>query len=210
MKSMVNNEKSMYARLAKKFLAGKERRNYYEILALDESNLEEVRFLQEFSNDELVNLCSLREKYGKNDFIKHLDEVYADPDEIRDLACGGDILELNLDKPYHQYRFAQHELRGDTILRTEVLVELTDEEYIRLLSYSIEDKYMNANKLRYADRALHRKVTREVDHCLCDDGFFMGCNPYLITMDEAREDADKVLAENPELCKTSITGYLFI
>lgn len=203
-------ENSRYAKLAKKFLAGKKRKNYYEIIALNDDNLEELRFLQEFNDDDIKALRELREKYGKDGFVKHLDEVFADPDEIHDFTCGCEILDINLDKPYHQYSFARHELRGDSFQRSEALVELTDEGYIRLLSYCIEDKDMNVNKLRYADKAIHGIVIREIDNYLCNDGFFMGCNPYLITMDEIKEDADLILAENTELCKTGTMGYLFV
>lgn len=203
-------ENNRYAKLAKKFLAEKKRKNYYEIIALDEDNQEELRFLEDFNNDEVKALRALREKYGQNDFVKHLDEVFSDPDEISDLSCGCEILYINLDKPYHQYRFGRHELCGDSLHKHKTLVELTDECYIRLLSYSIEDKDMNVNKLRYADKALHSIIIREVDNSQCYDGFFMGCNPYLITMDEIKEDATQILAENPELCKSGTMGYLFV
>lgn len=203
-------ENSKYTKLAKKFLAGKTRKNYYEIIALNEDNLVELRFLQDFNEEEIKTLRVLREKYGKDDFVKHLDEVFTDPDVIHDFTCGFKILNINLDKPYHQYSFARHELRGDSFHRSEALVELSDEGYIRLLAYCIEDKDMNVNKLRYADKALYGIIIREVDNYLCDDGFFMGCNPYLITMDEIKEDAGQILAENPELGKTGTMGYLFI
>ena len=32
----------------------------------------------------------------------------------------------------------------------------------------------------------------------------------MITMDEIKEDADLILAENTELCKTGTMGYLFV
>ena len=49
-------ENSRYAKLAKKFLAGKKRKNYYEIIALNDDNLEELRFLQEFNDDDIKAL----------------------------------------------------------------------------------------------------------------------------------------------------------
>lgn len=203
-------ENSKYIKLAKTFLSSKKRKNYYEIIALNDDNLEELRFLQELDDDNIRSLRNLREKYGKDVFVKHLDEVFTDPDEIHDLTCGCEILNFNLDKSFHQYRFALHELIGETLQRRDVLVELTDEWYIRLLSYCIEDSDMNVNKLRYADKTLHGIVTRETDNYLCDDGFFTASNPYLITMDEIKEDAAQILAENPELRKTGIIGYLFV
>lgn len=203
-------ENSRYTKLANDFLAKKKRKNYYEIIALNNDNLMELRFLQDFNDDDIKALRELREKYGKDDFVEHLDEVFTDPDEIYDFTCGYEILNINLDKPFHQYRFARHELIGDSLQKSETLVELTDEWYVRLLSYCISDVEMNMNKLRYADKALHSILIKEVDNYLCDDGFFMGCNPYLITMDETKEDANQILAENPELCKTGTIAYLFV
>lgn len=46
-------------------------------------------------------------------FVKHLDEVFTDSDEIHDFTCGCEILDINLYKHYHQYSFARHELKGD-------------------------------------------------------------------------------------------------
>lgn len=202
------NENNKCAELAKEFLAGKERKDYYEIMAFDEDDMTEVRFLQGFSEDELNALRALREKYGKEDFVKHLDEVYPDPDDIHDLTCGRDILGIDLDVPYHQYRFVRHELKGDTLTTHDALVELTDEQYVRLLSYCLEDKGMNVNKLRYADKVLHERVIRDVDLDLCFDDCYSGNCPYLITMDEVKEDAERILAENPDLHPFESIGYM--
>lgn len=207
---MVYNENNKYAQLARKFLEGKSRKIYYEIVALDEDHMEEVSFLNAFNDDDVKALRDLREKYGKDGFVKHLDELFTDPDEIHDLTCGCEILDINLDKHYHMYRFARHELRGDSLFKSEVLIELPDEWYVRLLSHCIHDKDMNVNKLKYADKFLYDTVISKVDNHLANDGFFDGCYPYLITMDEVKEDARTILAENPELCKTGIMGYLFV
>lgn len=196
--------------LAKKCLAGKNRKNYYEIMALDEDKLQQLRFLQEFNDEEVRSLKQLREKYGREEFFRHLDEVFQDPDEVHDLTCGREILDISLDKPYHQYTFCRHELSGDSLVRFKTLVELNDETYIRLLSYCIEDKDMTINKLRYADKAIYNTIVREVDSYLSDDGFYIGDKPYLITMDEIKSDAEMIIQENPDLQTTGIRGYLFM
>lgn len=203
-------ENSKYAQLARKCLAEKNRKNYYEFMAQNDEGVETLRFLRELSDDVIKALQGLREKYGQDNFVTDLDEVFTDSDEIHDLTFGCEILDINLDKPLHMYRFARHELSGDSLQRRESLVELSDEQYMRLLYLCLEDKDMNVNKLRYADKALYGIVIEGVDNYLCDDGFFMGCNPYLITMDEIKEDAAQILAENPDLCQTETVGYLFV
>ena len=96
------------------------------------------------------------------------------------------------------------------LVKHKCLVELSDEAYIRLLSYCLEDRSMNLNKLRYADKNIYSTIVHNIDSYLCDDGFFMGDYPYLITMDEVKEDAEKILSGNPDLPTSNSMGYLFI
>lgn len=207
---MENMNSGEYMKLAKKFLAGKPRKNYYEVLATDE-NCQTWRFLQELGSDTVKELRALREKYGNEGFVGHLDEVFTNIDEVHDLSGGCEIVDINLDKPLYQYYFARHEMEDDGSLHRAVsLVELSDEEYIRLVAYCLQDKGMNINKLRYADKALHATIVKEVDYYLCDDDFYIGARPYLITMDEIKEDVASILAQHPELSQDdSVTGYLF-
>lgn len=197
------------AEVAKIFFANKVRKNYYEIMALDEEVLEELRFLQEFNADQVKSLKQLREKYGREDFIKHLDEVFQNPDEIDDLTRGREILDINLDKPIHKYEFARHELNGESLKRYNVLVEMTDDMYVRLLSLCVTDKSMNMNKLRFADEDVYKHVLNRVDLSSTCDYFFVGTNPYLITMDEVKADAERIRSEYPEFNYLGYNGYTF-
>ena len=207
---MEYNDTNRYAKSAKKFLAGKERKKYCEIFVLNDDTMEELCFLQEMNEKEIQALRDLRDKYGKDNFIMHLDEVYTEPDQIHDLTCGCEILGMNIDTPCHQYTFSRCELVKGELVKHKCLVELSDEAYIRLLSYCLEDRSMNLNKLRYADKNIYSTIVHNIDSYLCDDGFFMGDYPYLITMDEVKEDADKILSGIPELPTSNSMGYLFV
>lgn len=194
---------------SRKVLADKNRKNYYEIIVWDEESSQEIRLLEEFNEKELDALIELREKYGKKDFAHHLEEVFADPDEVSDLGGGHDIKYIDLDTPCYQYKFSRYELVGDQLVRHKALVEMTDEQYIRLLSRCVEDTGMNVNKLRYADIDLYNLIVRGVDSYLVYDGFYTSDAPYLITMDEINEDVVKVLEINPTL-KSGNLGYKFV
>lgn len=204
---IINNE---IEQLARKFLAEKSRKNYYEVVALDEDILEERRFLHEIDDERIKAFCDLREKYGEEEFVKHLGEVITEADELHDFSLGCEVLKFNIDSPYHQYSFGCHELVGESLCKKDVLVEMDDEAYVQLLALCVEDKDMNVNKLRYANEGLYRLVVREVDGYFCDDLYYCGKHPYLITMDEIREDANRILAECPEVRQWGYKGYSFM
>lgn len=204
---IINNE---IEKLARKLLAEKSRKNYYEVIALDEDILEERRFLHEIDDEHIKEFCNLREKYGEEEFVKHLGEVITDAAELHDFSFGCEVLKFNIDSPYHQYSFGCHELVGESLCKKDVLVEMDDEAYVQLLVLCVEDKDMNVNKLRYANEDLYRLVVREVDGYFCDDLCYCGQHPYLITMDEIREDANRILAERPEVRQWGYKGYSFM
>lgn len=201
--------KNQIVAASRKVLAEKTRKNYYEIITWDEESSQEIRLLEEFNEKELDALRKLREKYGKKDFAKHLDEVFADPDVLSDLGGGQDIVDIDLDTIYHQYRFSGHKLAGNQLYSHESWVEMTDEQYIQLLSLCVRDSGMNVNKLKYADIDLYNLIVRGVDSYLVYDGFYTSDAPYLITMDEINEDVVKVLEINPTL-KSGNLGYKFV
>jgi len=205
------NKNSKFAKLAKEFMATKSRKDYYEITAFNDEDCEEWRFLNAFTEEELNALQQLREKYGMQDFFNHLDEVITDPDELHDLSVGLEITSFDLDTPYHQYRFGRHELVKGELVRHEMLIEISDDKYVRLLELCLSDGGMNMNKLRYADRSIYNELMREVDLHLTDDHYYIGNYPFLVTMDELMEDVEQIFAAHPELERMDyvFTGYPF-
>jgi hypothetical protein len=90
-----------------------------------------------------------------------------------------------------------------------VKLNLYDETYVRLLGHHLENKDLTINSLRYADKDLHDIVTHGVDHHFCDDDIYMVSNPYTITMDEVKADAQKIRELHPDKFKNDFgtVGY---
>ncbi len=198
---------SIYMQLATAYFNSKPRKPYYEIVALNEDNLSEVIYLEDFSDEEYQALMSLRERYGMDNYIQHLDEVFTDPDELHDLSCGQEIVRVNLDNPCYQYEFGRHELVNNQLSRNTALVVMFDDNYISLLALMLSDPKMNMNKLQFADSFLYNTIYSQIIHMGCDDGFYMGDYPFLVTMDEVLKDAEAIRAQHPELNVKGSMGY---
>ncbi len=198
---------SIYMQLATDYFNQKSRKPFYEVVALNEDNLSEIIFLEAFSDKEYEELVSLKNKYGGNDYICHLDEVFTDPDELHDLSCGQEIVRLNLDNPSYQYEFGRHELYKGQLSKTSAQVVLSDEQYIKALALMLKDSGMNMNKLQFADGHLYDIIYSQIIHMGCDDGFYMGCYPFLITMDELQKDAEAIRTSHLDITVQGTIGY---
>ena len=194
-------------KLATEFLAKKERKNYYEFKVVQEPFADYVFPLNELSDEDVKHLRELKEKYQEA-FVEHLSEAL-DEDTIDDLDCGDELVDIDLDNVQHQYRFKVHHLKQDgTVCSYDRLVMLTDEEYARLLAWHVFDNHLIINTLRYRDSNLYNRILREVDLYYWEDGIaIMQDDPYLVTMDEAKADAEMIMKENG--IKQS-SGYLCI
>ena len=74
---------------------------------------------------------------------------------------------------------------------------LTDEEYARLLAWHVFDNHLIINTLRYRDSNLYNRILREIDLYYWEDGIAITEDaPYLVTMDEAKADAEKIVKNN--------------
>lgn len=198
---------SVLGQLAEEYFATKVRLLNYELTALDEDTLSEVCFYETFSEEEIQLLLSLRERYGQDEFVKHLDEIFTDPDELYDLSCGREILSIDLDKPYYTYEFGCHELVDGDLCKHTVRVLMDDLQYIKALSLLLSDSGMNFNKLQFADSSLYDLINNQIVRSFCDDGFYFGSHPFLITFDELQRDADEIRKQHPELKKDTGIGY---
>lgn len=207
---MVANENGMLVQYVKDFVANKIRKNYYEVLGLNDCYCTPDRFLQELTREQLEGLKVLREKYGDDEFYNHLEEVFTDPDELHDLSCGEEIVGLDLDKIYHKYEFARHDFIKGEMVRVPILLEMNDEDYVRLLTLCVEDGGMNMNKLKYADFSSYKKLMWKVDYTTCDDDFYEWNYPFFVTFDELKADAEQIVSQNPEFRSSGTCGYSLI
>ena len=109
----------------------------------------------------------------------------------------------------HQYRFKVHHLKPDgTVVSYDRMVELKDEEYARLLAWHLLDNHLIINTLRYRDSNLYSRILRGVDLYYWEDGIAITVdNPYLVTMDEVKADAEMIMKENGI---QQSSGYLYI
>ena len=183
-------------KLAKEYLPTKERKNYYYFKTITEPYPEYTYFLQPIDDAELPALKSLKEKYGEQ-FPKHLDEVYDDPDVISDFICGDEFIDVDLDTIAHMYTFKTHEVKPDgTIFSFNISVELSDEEYAQLIAWHLLYNHTTSNTLRYQDQKLYDRIWREVDHRVSDDGCIMTDYPYTVTFDEVLADVDIITRQH--------------
>ena len=184
--------------MAQNYLATKERRPHYEIRSISSCcPADGWCNLISFSEEEMTKLLALREKYGKDDFFNHLDEVF-DEDTLHDMIYGSEIISFDLETEYYKYGFVYHQITPKGVVTEKVKINLTDEAYVRLVANHLENKDLTINSLRYADEELFDIVTRGVDYNFCHDDIYQVSNPYTITMDEARADAQKISELHPD------------
>ena len=145
----------------------------------------------------MTKLLALREKYGEDDFFNHLDEVF-DEDTLHDMIYGSETIGFDLDTEYYMYGFTYHQITPRGVVTGKVKINLWDETYVRLVAHHLENKDLTINSLRYADKDLYDIITRGVDQNFCYDGIYEVCDPYTITMDEARTDAQKIREQHPD------------
>lgn len=184
--------------LAQNYLATKERTPHYEIRSIsDVCPADGWCNLQSFSDEEMAQLRALRDKYGKEDFFNHLNEIF-DEDTIIDMVYGSEIISFDLDSEFFMYNFKYHQITSKGVTTENVKIHLCDETYVRLLALHLENKDLTINSLRYADKDLYEVVVCGIDGHFCYDGIYEVCDPYTITMDEIRADAQKIREQHPD------------
>ena len=195
----MNTINPTFITLAQNYLSTKERTPHYEIRSISDCCVAEGWCnLQSFSDEEMAKLYALREKYGKEEFFNHLDEVF-DEDTLHDMIYGSEVVDFDLDTEYFKYAFTYHQITDKGVTSGKIQINLGDETYVRLLALHLENKDLTINSLRYADRNLYELLTHCVDYHFCYDDEYYVSSPYTITMDEAREDAQKIREQYPEM-----------
>lgn len=198
-----------FTTLAQNYFATKERTPHYEIRSISDCcPADGWCNLVSFTAEEMTQLIALREKYGKEDFFNHLDEIF-DEDTLHDMVYGSEIISFDLDSVYFKYDFNYHEITDDGVKTGLAKVHLTDETYVKLLAHHLRDRNLNINTLRYADESLFDIVTERVGLYFYDDFAYCPLYPYTITMDEVKADAQKIREQHPDEFRDEFTiiGY---
>jgi hypothetical protein len=197
--------------LAQNYLATKVRTPYYEIRSIcDEYPADSWSRLEPFSEEEMPQLFALREKYGKEEFIYHLDDIF-DEDTIHDIIGGDEIIGIDLDYKFYMYSFTYHQITDKGVKTGSIKINLSDETYLKLLALHLGNKNLNINNLKYADKTTYDIVIREIDNCFCYDNIYEVSNPFTVTMDEIKADAQKIREQYPDMFQDEfgIVGYFF-
>ena len=198
-----------YIAMAQNYLANKVRTPHYELRSISDCcPADGWCNLLSFTEDEMTKLIALREKYGKDDFFNHLEEVF-DEDTLHDMIYGSEVISFDLDTEYYMYNFVYHQITPNGLVTGKVKINLYDEAYVRLLAHHLENKDLTINSLRYADKELYNIVTHGVDCNFCYDDIYEVRDPYTITMDEVKADAQKIREQNPDKFKNDFgtVGY---
>ena len=204
----MNEELQKYQELAKTYLAKKDRVHYYETSSYYDLYDEIVSELVELSDEEVSQIRDLKTRYGK-DFVNHLGEVFDDEDIISDMFYTDERLDIDIDTVYHEYRFTLSEVDGDKVSSRQVLIQLSDEEYTKLLAWHLYDSHLVINTLFYRDENLARRIMREAMRYKCDDDAPLLSHPFVIVMDEALADADQIRQDNGLTKSSGFVGLYF-
>ena len=198
-----------YITMAKNYLSSKKRTPHFEIRYINDCcPIDGWSTLEPLSEEEIESLVKLREKYGNDDFVNHLEEVF-DEDTLHDIAPG-EIIHIDLETHHYMYNFKYHQISDKGVMTGTIKLNLSDEIYVKLLAMHLENINLNINNLKYADKSLYEIITRDVDACFCYDGAYEVCDPYTVTMDEIRADAQNIREQNPDYYWdiNGIVGYI--
>ena len=205
----MNEEFIKYQDMAQQFLANKERANYYETKSICEPYADYATILAELTDEQVCKMRQLKEQHGDL-FVDHLAEF--DTEEEEDVANEwflGDPVDIDLDTIFHQYRFTICKVKDDSVLKREILVELTDEQYIKLLAWHLYDSHLVINTLLYLDEALYKHIMRETMRYFCFDEIPMVDHPFTLTMDEPLADSDLIRKEHNITKQSGYTWFPF-
>lgn len=201
--------KSMYREMVQNYLSTKTREAFYWVCYPDEFNPDsDCSSLYPFSNEEIASLKALREKYGKDEFFRHLEEVF-DEDTLHDLGAE-EITGIILDYPSYRYKFVCHSITDKGLYSSPLRIEMSDETYVKMLELLLWDKDMNLNILKYVDESLYRVLSSNIDDTFRDElGAYSIPHPFAITFDELKEDAQKIREQYPDKFKKDTPARLY-
>ena len=206
---MEYNEDNIYYKLAKEYFSKKDRVKSYPVSIYTLSDVDGIKdCIMRFDDETIQKFEMLRDKYKEEckDIIpgEYLDECLS-PEEYEKIFGEGEVDTIDLDNPVYEYNFAICVLKDNNLERHACCYAcLADESYIRILALCLQDKHMNLNKLRYADRDLYDTITYmlDVNYFKAPEPtspWYAGKYPYIVLLDEAHNDAEQIANAHPEI-----------
>ena len=217
-------ETMKYEEQAKSFLSTKERQKFYEFSGrtVDEFSDYEGSFLLPYTDEEKARMEQLIiDTYNADEEVKlnsvqeickecALDELQGLNNELDELLLnpvaekvGMYVYEADLEQVHFLYRMTcrgYNERRGMMMDPVGFRVELTDDEYVFLLSRLLMDRYgFNFNRLLLINPALAQKIASRAEDA--SRNIFGHTVPTLIQLDEIREDAEAIAGPEPICCQ---------
>ena len=188
----MEKEIKKYVEMAKAYLEEKERKNYYEFRVFnDDGPIEYFGYQNALTDEEVDKIKKLHARYG-DEYVNHLVEVFGDPDIVHDLGAGCEIVSIDLDTVYHQYTFTLSRVMGDAVSSRKIQIELSDDDYSKLLAWHLYDSHLVMNTLFYRDENLFKRIMRQAMFSFCDEWWPMVDDPFVVIMDEALADVDEI------------------
>ena len=141
-----------------------------------------------------TDLVSSFEQLCKEDMLA---ELYGENQELDDLIFdrytrydGPFILhDIDLQHAHCLYDMTYQEFGKEPV---KVKANLTDEEYVYLLTQRLLNDSFSFNRLLLYRPELAQKINEQFDGC-CNDFLFESDNPFLIVFDEVNADAEAIL-----------------
>lgn len=141
-----------------------------------------------------TDLVSSFEQLCKEDMLA---EMYGENQELDDLIFdrytrydGPFILhDIDLEHAHCVYDMTYQEFGKEPV---KVKANLTDEEYVYLLTQRLLNDSFSFNRLLLYRPELAQKINEQFDGC-CNDFLFESENPFLVVFDEVNADAEAIL-----------------
>lgn len=198
---------------AKAYFATKERKRYYVFSGRQEQLDREVNLLFSLTDEEVARVRQLTvdtykmgiKDYNEEEWASTFEEVCEDAplyemegrnpeldklifDPCNNLDFQLALYSIDLNHSCNLYKVTYQEY-GQKPKKEEV--ELTDEQYIYLLTQRLLFEHFNFNRLLLYRPELAQYISVQLDGC-CNDYLFESYNPYLIVFDEVNEDVAKI------------------
>jgi hypothetical protein len=213
----VSNLNSRFSERAQEFLAQKERVKYYIVEGYDAdggdgyrcgelclTDVEVARVRQLMSDAYVLYMdlpagCYSMEQIQKEVGLWELQGQIDELDNLLFSPCEKDFFmspeKIQLDNPVYYYQMSCHifnEAKGLVEAPIPFRMILTDEEYVRLLSLQLKYREeFSFNNLFKMDKELALKINEWATCVFWKNASLMHC-PFVVTLDEIREDAFRI------------------
>ena len=199
--------------MAKAYLATKQRTKHYTYIYAVQSEIDDSyqTYCKKFvlSDEEVEKIRALKQQHG-DDFVDYIDEVFGEGVDKYDYEFFGFrecnfLVDISTD-PFYKYCFGIHEVDGDKVSHFHEYISLRDDDYVKLIAWNMCKERLTFNNLYHYDKELWDSIMRSLDYeCYNDEDFeYKYSRPFLITMDEAAEDAEKLVKRYNEIIEQRI------